>query len=452
MFKKAITIGLMNLKLSFREPAAIFGGLLAPAVVLIVFGIIYSSMASGTEDIEIDLLYVDQVNNDRSEAFLDSLESEGIFTISTIDPRYPDEEIPLTPALIKELILGGHANLGLAYEGMETSEAFPVMDVPSMTLYYDPTSDIEKEITKGLIQKNAFMGMDTSFPEQGVDFMLEEIGIKGTPVGTMIENYMGSLTEMWNEEGAGDESGAGDKNRMNTMMEGLLDLKTEEVIKEEVKSGHPVMANMVSGLITMFLLFTVSSAAASLLEEQKEGTVRRLLIAPISVDSIIWGKFISISIFAALQVFIMLLLSALIFHVNVLGNLVPVIIISIATIFACTSFGMIFAALARSFEQVNSTMTIVILTMSAIGGSMFPRIFMPEWMKSFGLLTINGWAIDGYLDALYYFKGSGSLLGYGEAHNLWDVVQNSEAIVLVLFSLICGYIAARIFKRRLVHG
>jgi ABC-2 type transport system permease protein len=40
--------------------------------------------------------------------------------------------------------------------------------------------------------------------------------------------------------------------------------------------------------------------------------------------------------------------------------------------------------------------TLLILTMSAIGGSMFPRYLMPEAMQRLGLVTINAWAIDGY--------------------------------------------------------
>jgi ABC-2 type transport system permease protein len=40
--------------------------------------------------------------------------------------------------------------------------------------------------------------------------------------------------------------------------------------------------------------------------------------------------------------------------------------------------------------------TLVILIMSSVGGSMFPRFLMPEAMQKAGLLTINAWAIDGF--------------------------------------------------------
>ena len=39
--------------------------------------------------------------------------------------------------------------------------------------------------------------------------------------------------------------------------------------------------------------------------------------------------------------------------------------------------------------------TLVILIMSSIGGSKFPRFLMRESMQKAGVLTINAWAIDG---------------------------------------------------------
>jgi len=45
--------------------------------------------------------------------------------------------------------------------------------------------------------------------------------------------------------------------------------------------------------------------------------------------------------------------------------------------------------------------TIIILTMSSLGGSMFPRFLMSETMQKMGLLTFNAWALDGYLKVFW---------------------------------------------------
>jgi ABC-2 type transport system permease protein len=57
---------------------------------------------------------------------------------------------------------------------------------------------------------------------------------------------------------------------------------------------------------------------------------------------------------------------------------------------------MLLATVSRTRGQQAAISTLLILTMSAIGGSMFPRFLMPEAMKTAGLFTFNAWAIDGY--------------------------------------------------------
>ena len=59
------------------------------------------------------------------------------------------------------------------------------------------------------------------------------------------------------------------------------------------------------------------------------------------------------------------------------------------------------ATLARTRAQLSGMSTIIILTMSALGGSMFPRFLMSETMQKLGLLTFNAWALDGYLKVFW---------------------------------------------------
>jgi len=46
--------------------------------------------------------------------------------------------------------------------------------------------------------------------------------------------------------------------------------------------------------------------------------------------------------------------------------------------------------------------TIVIMIMSALGGSMVPRFIMPKFMETTALFTFNGWALDGFLKVFWY--------------------------------------------------
>ena len=92
----------------------------------------------------------------------------------------------------------------------------------------------------------------------------------------------------------------------------------------------------------------------------------------------------------------MFLWGAAVFHLDLFTHLPGFIVMTVATSFAVAAFGMLLASVSHTRAQQAAVATLIILTMSAIGGSMFPRFLMPETMKKVGLLTFNAWAIDGY--------------------------------------------------------
>jgi ABC-2 type transport system permease protein len=106
---------------------------------------------------------------------------------------------------------------------------------------------------------------------------------------------------------------------------------------------------------------------------------------------------------------------------------------TVVTAGAASALGMLLASVARSRAQLSGFSTILILTMSALGGSMFPRFLMSETMQKFGLLTFNGWALDGYLKVFWRDA---------PLWDLWPQVLALSAASLVFMG------AARLFARR----
>jgi ABC-2 type transport system permease protein len=77
------------------------------------------------------------------------------------------------------------------------------------------------------------------------------------------------------------------------------------------------------------------------------------------------------------------------------------VVMTLFTAAAAAALGLVLASLAKSRAQLSGFSTILILTMSALGGSMFPRFLMSENMQKVGLLTFNAWALDGYLKVFW---------------------------------------------------
>ena len=61
----------------------------------------------------------------------------------------------------------------------------------------------------------------------------------------------------------------------------------------------------------------------------------------------------------------------------------------------------IYEMLAALRAGGTSLLLATLLMMSALGGSMFPRFLMSEKMQKLGLLTFNGWALDGYVKVFW---------------------------------------------------
>ncbi len=92
---------------------------------------------------------------------------------------------------------------------------------------------------------------------------------------------------------------------------------------------------------------------------------------------------------------------ALVFGLPLLPHLPGFFVMTAFTAAAAAGFGLVLATLSRTRAQLSGLSTIVILTMSALGGSMFPRFLMSETMQKAGLVTFNAWALDGYLKVFW---------------------------------------------------
>jgi ABC-2 type transport system permease protein len=57
---------------------------------------------------------------------------------------------------------------------------------------------------------------------------------------------------------------------------------------------------------------------------------------------------------------------------------------------------MLLATACSTRRQAQTVANTVILVISALGGSMVPRFFMPEALRDLGWLTPNTWALEAY--------------------------------------------------------
>ncbi len=177
-------------------------------------------------------------------------------------------------------------------------------------------------------------------------------------------------------------------------------VKLTSIIGEEKKANLGLI-QAVAGTAIMMLLFSVSGIGSSILEEKEKGTINRLLYAPLKPSSILYGKMFFAFFIAVLQLTLMFGFSGVIFGLDLSVNIPALILMIISTGFAVSSFGIFLAAIAKTRQQAQGISTLIILMMSAIGGSMVPLFIMPVIMKKIAVFSVNYWGIQGFYDIFW---------------------------------------------------
>ncbi|UNC90730.1 ABC transporter permease [Candidatus Contubernalis alkaliaceticus] len=191
-------------------------------------------------------------------------------------------------------------------------------------------------------------------------------------------------------------------------------------------TGPQAIDYYAAGMGVMYLLFTVSHGATRFLQERHDKTLARMLQSPTPHWQIAGGKFLGIFLMGLLQFGVIIAVSTLIFGVY-WGNPLGVAMLTVTAAFAATGVGLVIAASVKTSESASAVGTFVVLSMAALGGSMFPTFAMPPWMQALTKITINGWAMDGFVMLMFSEVGPESVL-------LHSAVLTGAGIILCAFA------------------
>ena len=158
-----------------------------------------------------------------------------------------------------------------------------------------------------------------------------------------------------------------------------------------------------------------------------------MLSSRLTLTDLLLGKWIYITALGTTQLLIMFAWGQLVFGVDLYGHLIGFLVMAFATSAACASFALFLSAICRSRQQLHAASVVLVLSMSAVGGSMVPRYIMSDTMKQLGKFTFNGWALDGFQKLFWYDLPLSAI--------------RAEVFVLLAVSIGLG-IAARLLMKR----
>ncbi len=193
-----------------------------------------------------------------------------------------------------------------------------------------------------------------------------------------------------------------------------------------------VLAAIGPGFALMFLMATVSNAARTILQERMQGTLPRLLVAPLSASQVLSGKLLGIVLIGAAQVAILVVANAVLFGVN-WGGPLPIVLLILACAAGASGWGAILAALANNPTQVGGIGSALMLIFGILGGSLGPALSLPDWLLPAAWLTPNYWGIRAF-----------TALGSGAG--LTDILPHLG--VLLAMAVVLFGVAVGLFRRR----
>lgn len=187
----------------------------------------------------------------------------------------------------------------------------------------------------------------------------------------------------------------------------------QTVIASEVRSDTeiaPTNTQYSTGFTVMFIMFVTFGGAAGILEEREQGTLRRLLVAPVSKTAIIAGKIAGIVMTALLQAAILVGVGVTLFRVPWGSDPVAVVALLVSYILAVTGLAVLLSAFVRSRDQYAGLGPLLTISLAMLGGSFWPLEIVSPFMRTLAKLTPTGWAMTGLTDVVARHQGFSAAL------------------------------------------
>jgi ABC-2 type transport system permease protein len=176
-------------------------------------------------------------------------------------------------------------------------------------------------------------------------------------------------------------------------------------------AGRNSGANQSSpGVVVIFALLFATSGTNVLIWERRAGTLRRLLVTPASKATILFGKLLGIYLISLAQITLLILAGAFLFGVAWGSSPLALVLMVLAFTLVATSMGVLLATLVQTIAQADALASMVVMSVSALGGAWWPLSETPHWMRVFGHLFPTAWAMDGFQNIVVGQQSAMSIL------------------------------------------
>lgn len=355
-----------------RDRGALVMAFVLPVVFFLVFAWIFAG--TGGDDLRIRLVVADTVDDDDTRALLAALDAD--LELARVDD----------PAVAHERVRRGKADAGLvvrsALQGGEDGAP------PPLVLLFDPTRSVAASMLAGRVQR--------AYVQALPDVALGEV------IAVLDARFL--------------ELDAAQRTRLEVGLKALRENAPPEqrdlfgalyerraVIGRE-RHVDPI-AYYAGAVAILFVLFSAVHGAIGLLEDRDAGIVDRVLAGPAGMRVLVDARFAFLVAQGFVQILIIYVVAWLLYGVDLPGNALGWAVTTVAVSVCAAGLALVLVAACGSRRQAQTISNVAILILSAVGGSMVPRFFMPPLMQDLGWLTPNTWGLEAYTGI--FWRGDG---------------------------------------------
>jgi ABC-2 type transport system permease protein len=385
-------IATKDLKLRLRDRSVIIIGVVAPLALAYIFYLVFGNILAA-EDLDLQYGLVDLDGTEISESFgqlLTEIEAEGVFAVTDYDDTESAdsavEDGDISAYILLDSGLGEAALSGTPF----TIDVIGDVDSPTAT---EILASVAAEFGSGI--GRAQLGVTTAVALEG--------GAHPDEIAS------------WGQEAA---------QRPPAFAFDDISAETRQLDSTTF---------FAAGMAVFFLFFTVQYGVIGLLDEEQEGTLARLLAAPITRRSVVGGKALLSFLLGVISMTVLIVATHFLMGA-IWGPPLGVALLVVSGVLAATSIIGLVAGFARSAEAAGNLASIIAVIMGMLGGTFFPVGQGDDLLSKLSYLTPHAW----------FMRGLAEISGGAE----WTAALPATAALLA-FALAFGAVGWTLVGRRL---
>jgi ABC-2 type transport system permease protein len=354
----ATRIAVKDLKLRLRDRSALIIGIVAPLSLAFIFNLVFGGAFDPTEGIAIEYGIVDLDASEISRSFtsvLEQIEAEGVLELEQFaDVESADIEVE-GGNLDSYFLLEPGFGQAITANTRATIKVVGSVDSPTST-----------QIASSIAAQFA----------TGVEATQLAIATTAQVTSTRISpEFFASLD--------GDPQSAAFSYRLDDITTATRQLDATTY--------------MAAGMAVFFLFFTVGFGVLGLLEEERQGTLTRLMAAPISRASIVGGKAILSFLLGIISMFVLVVATQVLMGAS-WGAPLGVALLVIAGVLSAVGIIGLVAAVAKTPEGAGNMSSIIAVILGMLGGVFFQIGQSGDFLSRLTYITPHAWFMRGLAD------------------------------------------------------